>query len=58
MRSLTLDDFNMKNVIGSGSFGKVFLMEKKDSGEVFAVKTVAKQVVIDHTVVNGFLKEQ
>ena len=31
--------------------------EKKDSGEVFAVKTVAKSVVIDHSVNEGFLME-
>ena len=57
MRGLTLNDFTMKNVLGSGSFGTVFLMEKKDSGEVFAVKTVGKQVVVDHPVRDGFLME-
>lgn len=31
---ISLDDFEMKKLIGRGSFGKVFLVNKKDSGQV------------------------
>ena len=35
-------------VIGRGSFGKVFLVEKKDSKQVFAMKSLRKDVIIDY----------
>ena len=57
MSSLTIDEFNIKNVIGTGTFGKVFLIEKKDTGDVYAVKTVEKQTVLNHPVSDGFLME-
>jgi len=33
-------------VIGRGSFGKVYLVKKKDSGEHFAMKTLKKDVIL------------
>lgn len=44
----SLGDFEIKKVIGRGSFGKVFLVQKKDTGEVFAMKTLRKDVIIDY----------
>jgi len=43
-----LKDFEIKKVIGRGSFGKVFLVQKIDSGEVFAMKSLRKDVIIDY----------
>ena len=34
----TIFDFEIKNVLGRGNFGKVFLVQKKTTGEVFAMK--------------------
>lgn len=34
-------------VLGRGAFGKVMLVEKKDSGEWFAMKTIRKDDVIE-----------
>lgn len=36
------DSFTKLKVIGRGSFGKVFKVQKKDSGEVFAMKVLNK----------------
>lgn len=45
----TLSDFNLLKVIGRGSFGKVFLVQKKNKpGEVFAMKSLRKDVIIDY----------
>ncbi len=42
----TLGDFNIKGVIGKGTFGKVFLGELKSSGKLYAIKTLRKDVLV------------
>jgi len=57
-KKLTLEDFEVLRVIGKGSFGKVFLVQRKDKaatpGSVFAMKVLKKDHVrkrrqIEHT---------
>ena len=43
----TLNDFQIKRVIGRGSFGKVFLVVHKTTQEVFAMKSLRKDVILD-----------
>lgn len=43
-----LKDFIIKKVIGRGSFGKVFLVEKKGGSEVYAMKSLRKDVILDY----------
>ena len=45
---VSLSDFVIKKVIGRGSFGKVFLVQKKGSTEVFAMKSLRKDVIIEY----------
>lgn len=40
-----LDDFNMVKVVGRGSFGKVILVKKKDTGRPYAMKTLSKEMI-------------
>lgn len=47
-KSVGLQDFIIRKVIGRGSFGKVFLVEKKGSKEVYAMKSLRKDVIIDY----------
>ena len=45
---VSLSDFVIKKVIGRGSFGKVFLVQKKGiNGEVYAMKSLRKDVIIE-----------
>mmetsp|Transcript_31020 Transcript_31020/g.35337 ORF Transcript_31020/g.35337 Transcript_31020/m.35337 type:complete len:459 (+) Transcript_31020:632-2008(+) len=46
-QKVTFEDFNLIKVIGRGSFGKVMLVEKKDSRSVYAMKTLRKDQLID-----------
>lgn len=46
--NITLSDFQIKKVIGRGSFGKVFLVQKKSDGSVFAMKSLRKDVILDY----------
>ena len=50
---VSLSDFVIKKVIGRGSFGKVFLVQKKGSSEVFAMKSLRKDVIIEYDQVES-----
>ena len=41
-----IENFNILKVIGRGSFGKVYLVQKKDSQEYFAMKVLKTDVII------------
>ena len=41
-----MEDFTLVTVIGRGSFGKVFLAKKKDSGKPYAMKILKKDQLI------------
>jgi len=41
-----MESFHILRVIGRGSFGKVYLVQKKDSQEYFAMKSLKKDMVL------------
>lgn len=41
-----MNDFQLLKVIGKGGFSKVFLVRKKDSGLLFAMKVMEKSFVM------------
>ena len=51
--SVSLDDFSLLKVIGKGSFGKVMLVRKKDSGVLYAMKVLAKENIVKRNQVSG-----
>ena len=44
----TLNDFVIKSVIGRGSFGKVFLVQKVQDNKVYAMKSLRKDTILDY----------
>uniref|UniRef100_A0A061RC98 non-specific serine/threonine protein kinase n=1 Tax=Tetraselmis sp. GSL018 TaxID=582737 RepID=A0A061RC98_9CHLO len=46
-RKLTPQDFELQTVIGQGAFGKVFLVSKRDTGEIFAMKVMRKDKILE-----------
>ena len=42
---LSISDFSLLNMIGEGSFAKVFLVRKKDNQQVYALKILKKKNV-------------
>lgn len=49
-----VDSFDLLKVLGRGSFGKVMLVRKKDTGQIYAMKILKKSMIIarqqvDHT---------
>lgn len=51
MDPVNLNDFKIISVIGQGSFGKVFLVEKKSDKKIYAMKTLRKDVIMDYNKV-------
>lgn len=44
---MRLSDFEMLRIIGRGAFGEVRLVKYKETGEVFAMKIMLKEVLVD-----------
>jgi serum/glucocorticoid-regulated kinase 2 len=44
-KTITLNDFLMLSVIGKGSYAKVVLVKKKNTGEIMALKMLKKEMV-------------
>jgi serine/threonine protein kinase len=41
-----LDDFELLRIIGTGSFAKVMLVRKKDTGKLYAMKVLKKEEIV------------
>ncbi len=57
-RRVTIDDFELLKVVGKGSFGKVLLVRKKDSGKVYAMKMLSKPNVVKRRQVHHTITER
>ena len=56
--SLKIEDFDLLKVVGKGSFGKVMQVMKKDTGRIYALKTLRKAHIISRSEVAHTLAER
>lgn len=57
-KNLKVEDFDLLKVIGKGSFGKVMQVRKKDTGKIYALKTIRKRHIISKMEVTHTLAEK
>jgi serum/glucocorticoid-regulated kinase 2 len=57
-KQLTENDFEIIKVLGRGAFGKVILTQKKDDGELYAVKIMNKGDVIEKNQIEQIKTEK
>lgn len=46
-KKMTISDFNIIKVIGKGGYGEVRVVQKKDTKEIFAMKTLQKKKMLE-----------
>jgi serine/threonine protein kinase len=57
-KNYTLEDFQIKKVIDKGSFGKVFLVVNKHNGQMYAMKRINKDILIDKNQIQNTKNEK
>ncbi|KAL7721144.1 Protein kinase C [Entamoeba marina] len=55
---VTQNDFNHICLLGKGAYGKVFLVQMKNSEEYFAMKTIEKKQVIEYEEIDHTMSER
>ena len=55
---MTIDDFDIISTIGRGFYGKVMLVKKKDTGQLYAIKTVHKNRLVTNNKVYTIMAER
>lgn len=56
--TVKLDDFELLSIIGVGSYAKVALVKKKDSGELFALKILKKEYIEKKNQIQHIMTER
>ena len=58
MKNLSMSDFKIISVLGRGFYGKVMLVQKNDTGELYAVKSVRKSRLAETGKANTIIAER
>jgi serine/threonine protein kinase len=56
--NISKKDFEMISVIGKGSYGKVMLVKKRDTGQLYALKVLKKAEIVRRNQVEHTMTER
>ena len=56
--SISLEDFEILNVLGKGGYGKVQLVRYKGNGEIYAMKSMSKSELADEGLISRTMDER
>jgi len=56
--TVSADDFELMNVIGKGSFGKVMQVRMKKTGKIYAMKMLSKQHIVENNEIEHTMSER
>jgi len=57
-KKVTIDDFETVKCIGKGSFAKVMMVKKKDTGDIFAMKCLTKKDLVKRKQIQHTMTER
>jgi|JI9StandDraft_2_1071091.scaffolds.fasta_scaffold908597_1 p70 ribosomal S6 kinase len=46
-KAVNLEEFHILKVIGWGTFGKVYMVKQKETNEIYAMKVLKKEEIVD-----------
>ena len=55
---MTIQDFKIIKIISRGAFGRVFLAQKKSTGDYFAIKVLRKREMMNRSQLDHVKAEQ
>jgi hypothetical protein len=57
-KSLTLNDFKIQYVLGKSNISKIFMVELRETGEIFALKAIRKDAIVYLNCVQNIILEK
>lgn len=57
-QTISIDSFDLLKVIGKGSFGKVYVVRKKNTNRIYAMKVLRKSQIISRSEVTHTMAEK
>lgn len=55
---VNISDFEVKHLIGRGHFGEVHVVKEKFTGDIYAMKTLKKDITLKHQNIAFFEEER
>ena len=56
-RKANILDFNTLSLIGKGTYGKIFLVQKNNDQEFYAMKTIRKDKILNNKLMDSITLE-